>query len=209
LIESGVIGLELFALTIFGLGVLFFIGWIDKKYRFFHAESDYIVASDTDSMFVQALPVINHRNPEIDNNDDKAIIEKVQEIAKEFQSKVNNYYDTLAKESFNSPIRHYLEMKMETVVKAAYWSKKRRYAQYIVNEEGVPVDKLDFKGLELMKSNFPRKFKAFGTNLIKEIMYCNKDVAHCTMGINLDGVMKLAFDNGNTKSEYYLVAKEL
>jgi hypothetical protein len=29
------------------------------------------------------------------------------------------------------------------------------------------------------------------------------------MGINLDGVMKLAFDNGKTKSEYYLVAKEL
>ena len=137
-------------------------------------ESDYIVASDTDSMFVQALPIINHRNPEIDNNDDEAIIGKVQEIAKEFQSKVNNYYDILAKESFNSPLKHYLEMKMETVVKAAYWSKKRRYAQYIVNEEGVSVNKLDFKGLELMKSNFPKKFKAFGTNLIKEIMFGKK-----------------------------------
>lgn len=137
-------------------------------------QNDYIVASDTDSMFVQALPIINHRHPEIDNNDDEAIIEKVQEIAKEFQAKVNKYYDTLAKESFNSPIRHYLEMKMETVVKAAYWSKKRRYAQYIVNEEGVSVSKLDFKGLELMKSNFPKKFKAFGTNLIKEIMFGKK-----------------------------------
>jgi len=137
-------------------------------------ESDYIVASDTDSMFVQALPIINHRNPEIDNNNDEAIIGKVQEIAKEFQSKVNNYYDILAKESFNSPLKHYLEMKMETVVKAAYWSKKRRYAQYIVNEEGVSVNKLDFKGLELMKSNFPKKFKAFGTNLIKEIMFGKK-----------------------------------
>jgi hypothetical protein len=29
------------------------------------------------------------------------------------------------------------------------------------------------------------------------------------MGINLDGIMKLAFDNGSIKSEYYLVAKEL
>lgn len=63
---------------------------------------------------------------------------------------------------------------METVVKAAYWSKKRRYAQYIVNEEGVPVNKLDFKGLELMKSNFPKKFRNFGTNLIKEIMFGKK-----------------------------------
>ena len=138
------------------------------------SEKDYIVASDTDSMFVEALPIINHRHPEIDNNDDESIIEKVQEIAKEFQGKVNKHYDNLSKESFNSPLRHYLEMKMETVVKAAYWSKKRRYAQYIVNEEGVPVNKLDFKGLELMKSNFPKKFKAFGTNLIKEIMFGKK-----------------------------------
>jgi hypothetical protein len=45
--------------------------------------------------------------------------------------------------------------------------------------------------------------------MIKEIMYCNKDVAHCTMGINLDGIMKLAFDNGSIKSEYYVIAKEL
>jgi len=40
-------------------------------------------------------------------------------------------------------------------------------------------------------------------------MYCNKDVANCTMGINLDGIMRLAFDNGKMQSEYYIVAKEL
>jgi hypothetical protein len=29
------------------------------------------------------------------------------------------------------------------------------------------------------------------------------------MGINLDGIMRLAFDSGNIKSEYYVVAKEI
>ena len=138
------------------------------------SNNEYIVASDTDSMFVQALPLIEYRYPEIDINDDDAVIDKVQKIANEFQGKINKYYDILSKESFNSPLRHFLEMKMETVVKSAYWSKKRRYAQYIVNEEGVPVNKLDFKGLELMKSNFPKKFRNFGTNLIKEIMFGKK-----------------------------------
>jgi len=138
------------------------------------SNDDYIVASDTDSMFVQALPIIEHRYPEIDINDDDAVIDKVQKIANEFQGKINKYYDIISKDCFNSPLRHFLEMKMETVVKSAYWSKKRRYAQYIVNEEGVPVNKLDFKGLELMKSNFPKKFRNFGTNLIKEIMFGKK-----------------------------------
>jgi hypothetical protein len=40
-------------------------------------------------------------------------------------------------------------------------------------------------------------------------MYCNKDVPNGVMGINLDGVMRLFFDSGKLKSEYYLVAKEL
>jgi hypothetical protein len=29
------------------------------------------------------------------------------------------------------------------------------------------------------------------------------------MEINLDGIMRLAFDNGSIKSEYYVIAKEL
>jgi hypothetical protein len=40
-------------------------------------------------------------------------------------------------------------------------------------------------------------------------MYCNKDVAIVLWGINLEGIMKLSFDNGSIKSEYYIVAKEL
>jgi hypothetical protein len=44
--------------------------------------------------------------------------------------------------------------------------------------------------------------------MIKEVMYCNKDVANCTMKISLDGIMNLNFDNGNIKSEYYIIAKD-
>ena len=71
-------------------------------------------------------------------------------------------------------------------------------------------NKVSFYLPDITTNNLPVEFKAhYNSNLIKEIMYCNKDVANCTMGINLDGVMRLYFDNGNLKSEYYLVAKEL
>jgi len=71
-------------------------------------------------------------------------------------------------------------------------------------------NKVSFYLPNIETNDLPPMFKVhYNSNLIKEIMYCNKDVANCIMGINLDGVMKLAFDNGNTKSEYYLVAKEL
>ena len=71
-------------------------------------------------------------------------------------------------------------------------------------------NKVSFYLPDITTNNLPNDFKVhYNSNLIKEIMYCNKDVANCTMGINLDGIMKLAFDNGSIKSEYYLVAKEL
>jgi len=71
-------------------------------------------------------------------------------------------------------------------------------------------NKVSFYLPDIETTDLPPMFKVhYNSNLIKEIMYCNKDVANCIMGINLDGVMKLAFDNGSIKSEYYLVAKEL
>jgi hypothetical protein len=45
--------------------------------------------------------------------------------------------------------------------------------------------------------------------MIKEIMYCNKDMAGGTISINLEGIMELTFENENLKSTYYLVSKEI
>jgi hypothetical protein len=71
-------------------------------------------------------------------------------------------------------------------------------------------NKVSFYLPDIETNNLPDNFKAhYNSNLIKEIMYCNKDVSSGVMGINLDGVMRLYFDNGNLKSEYFVVAKEL
>lgn len=48
----------------------------------------------------------------------------------------------------------------------------------------------------------------YNSEMIKEIMYCNKDMASGKMSIDLEGIMKLEFENDNLKSTYYLVSKE-
>jgi phenylalanine-4-hydroxylase len=48
----------------------------------------------------------------------------------------------------------------------------------------------------------------YNSNMIKEIMYCNKDMASGKMSIDLEGVMKLEFENENIQSVYYVIAKE-
>lgn len=65
---------------------------------------------------------------------------------------------------------HRLEIKQELVSKSGFWVAKKRYAQLILNEEGVqlPEPHLDVKGLDVVRSNFPKAFRTFmGDFLIK------------------------------------------
>jgi len=135
---------------------------------------DYIITSDTDSLFIHVKDLLLHRFPNIDLNNREEVVPKILEIASELQKVCNENLHTLVQELFNVKYPeepHYFELKQEVVLDRGYFAGKRRYAQHIVNKEGVPTDELDVKGLDLMKSNFPPLFKKFGEHLINEIMF--------------------------------------
>jgi hypothetical protein len=135
---------------------------------------DYIITSDTDSLFIQVKDLLLHRFPDIDLNNREEVVPKVLEIAAELQKACNENLHTIVQELFNVKYPeepHYFELKQEVVLDRGYFAGKRRYAQHIVNKEGVPTDELDVKGLDLMKSNFPPLFKKFGEHIINEIMF--------------------------------------
>jgi DNA polymerase elongation subunit (family B) len=135
---------------------------------------DNIITSDTDSLFIHVKDLLLHRFPDIDINNREEVVPKVLEIASELQKVCNNYLNTLVQELFNIKFPdepHYFELKQEVVLDRGYFAGKRRYAMHIVNKEGVTVDELDVKGLDLMKSNFPPIFRKFGEHIINEIMF--------------------------------------
>lgn len=127
---------------------------------------DHCIASDTDSCFFSAEPLINKLGLE----KEEEIIEKVREVAHKYSIALNKQMDVFSSKLFNVK-KHKFDFKTESILKSAYWAGKRRYAQYIVDKEGVKVEELDMKGLDLMKSNFPPLFKKFGEGIIKDIMF--------------------------------------
>jgi len=137
-------------------------------------DKDYIVTSDTDSLFIQCKDLILSRKPELATADQETIVQEVLKVATEVQKLANDNLHILVQELFNVKYPnepHYFELKQEVVLDRGYFAGKRRYAQHIVNKEGVPVNELDVKGLDLMKSNFPPLFKQFGEHIINEIMF--------------------------------------
>ena len=130
---------------------------------------DYNIYIDTDSCFFSALPLVKHRFPEIDVNDDEKMTEKIYEIANESQEFINSFYDIFSKRFFNID-KHRFEIKQEMIAKSGMWVAKKRYAQWIIADNGVRVDKLDVKGLDVVRSSFPKAFQKFMSNLLISIL---------------------------------------
>ena len=135
-------------------------------------ETNHIKISDTDSLFIGLRPVLEHiksQGIEInDTNKNEIILKLANQIQEESNANLNN----ISKNLFNiKPNTHYFQLKQEVICAGVLTTGKRRYAMYVTNKEGVPVEELDMKGLELMKSNMNKLFKKFGENLIKDVLF--------------------------------------
>ena len=132
-------------------------------------DKDYVVTSDTDSLFIQVKDLVLQRYPETKTKDE--YIKAVLEIATEVQKHANANIERVAREKFNIKGDHYFELKQEVVIERGYFAGKRRYAMYIVNKEGVTVDEMVMMGLDLMKSNMTPMYRKFGEELLQQIMF--------------------------------------
>jgi hypothetical protein len=129
------------------------------------------VASDTDSAYFTLTKIIQKIYPDSDSWDKKERIKVLLKLTDKIQERANNNLDNISKEFFNIQTKHHFVLKQEVIAEKAYWAGKRRYAMYIVNKEGLEIEELEMKGLDIMKSNFPPLFKNFGEELLKNILF--------------------------------------
>ena len=182
----GVLGLKTFrfhdldnaaAITSTGQSVIKFSAKVINAYYKKEVGKDYFINAngnkaefsfytDTDSTFVSSLPLIEKRYPDFDESDEKFMIEKTNDIASEIQAHVNKMYDQYAIH-FHNTFDHRWEIKQEYVAKSGLWIAKKRYAQWVIFKEGKPTDKMDIKGLDVVRSSFPTEFKT----IMKETLW--------------------------------------
>jgi len=182
----GVLGLKTFrfydmdnagAITAVGQSIIKFTGKCINRYyekeigqpQTVNAEGlpvDYAFYTDTDSCFISALPLIKFRNPDADYTDEQFMIDQTNGIADEVQKHINMLYGQYAKVFLNTD-KHRFQIKQEYVAKSGLWVAKKRYAQWVIYKEGKPTDKLDIKGMDVVRSSFPEDFK----KIMKEVLW--------------------------------------
>jgi DNA polymerase elongation subunit (family B) len=142
-------------------------------------EKDYVIYVDTDSNFFSAMPIIKmmetKQNRVLTYEEKSAITFKTSQAVEKY---INDSFDEFAKQYCNVDT-HFWTFKQEYVAEAAVWFAKKRYAQKIISEKGVSISditkgakqfKLDVKGLDVIRSNFPRKFREYMSSLLMKIL---------------------------------------
>ncbi len=89
-------------------------------------EKDYVVTSDTDSLFIQVKDLALRRHPELATAGKEEWIKVILEIATEIQKAANENIDRVTREYFNVGTRdHYFELKQEVIIERGYFAGKR------------------------------------------------------------------------------------
>ena len=160
---------------------------------------DYVITVDTDSQISSSLPLIINRFPEvisqiklpdnipiyllqyfeskkieipkvIENTYDKQfMIEQSIKIAVEIQDYINSFFDKYAK-TFHNIDNHVFNIKQEWVGDSSLFVAKKRYIIRLVNKEGNNCNKLEIKGIDIVRSNFPKLFKEFMQTFLINIL---------------------------------------
>ena len=132
------------------------IRWIEKKMNLFMNKVcktkgvDYVVASDTDSIYVTFEKLI----PE--GSDELEAVKLIDQFCEnKIQHYINSCYDELA--GMMNAYQQKMQMKRETIANKGIWRKKKMYILNAWNVEGVQYDKpkLKIQGIEAVRSSTP------------------------------------------------------
>lgn len=142
-------------------------------------DKEYVIYVDTDSNYFSAKPIIDMMEGklgrELSKQEKTDITFKTSQIVEKY---INDSFDEYAKKVHNSDT-HYLSIKQEYVSESGLWIAKKRYAQKIITEKGVSIAqltngkkewKLDVKGMDVVRSNFPKAFREFMSTILIDIL---------------------------------------
>jgi DNA polymerase elongation subunit (family B) len=132
------------------------IRWIEKKMNQFMNKVcktkgiDFVVASDTDSIYVTFDRLIPAGSDELEA---VKLIDQFCET--KIQHYINSCYDELA--GMMNAYQQKMQMKRETIANKGIWRKKKMYILNAWNVEGVQYDKpkLKIQGIEAVRSSTP------------------------------------------------------
>ena len=152
------------------------IRWIENKMNNYlnkilkTEEIDYVIASDTDSIYLNLGPLVQTIFKGREENAERIVsfLNKVCEV--EFEKYISDSYQTLA--SYVNAYDQKMFMKRENIAERGIWTAKKRYILNVWDSEGVRYEepKLKMMGIEAVKSSTPAPCRKMIKDALKLMM---------------------------------------
>ena len=139
------------------------IRWIENEINIYlnkllqTEKFDYVIASDTDSIYLNLGPLVEKF---FKNKDKQSVVNILDKICKEkLEPFIDCSYQELA--SYVSAYDQKMFMKRENIADRGIWTAKKRYILNVWNSEGVAYKepKMKIMGLETARSSVPQFFR--------------------------------------------------
>ena len=157
------------------------IRWIEGKVNGYlnnllqTQDVDYVVASDTDSIYLNLGPLVNKFLAS--KSGDKAAV--VGLLDKVCQDKLEPFIEKSYKElaSYVNAYSQKMQMKRENIADRGIWTAKKRYILNVWDSEGVRYEepKLKIMGIEAVKSSTPAPCRTMIKDALKLMMNGTED----------------------------------
>jgi len=132
--------------------------------RLLNTDKDYVIAIDTDSIYVNFEAFVNKFNP----NDPIKFLD--ESCSKHFGKVLSDALENIFKET--NSFENRMVMEREVIADRGIWTAKKRYILNVHNSEGVQYDepKLKIMGIEAIKSSTPEVCRAKFKEIFKLII---------------------------------------
>ena len=161
--------------------------------KVYNIDYDVVIYGDTDSFYFNAKPLSDAIIGEDGDLNDLDNIDKICKEGDRFAKIINKFcFEKIVKDKLHSTM-DWIQFKREMFSSGAMFFKKKRYIARVRNDEGVPVDKFKYVGVELTRQEIPpivkSKLKEFVEVSFKE--YWDNNKAQEKMGEIYDWFLKL------------------
>ena len=158
------------------LGGQFSIRWIENKMNIYinkilkTKEVDYVIASDTDSIYLHMGPLVEtvYKGREKTTEGIVSFLDKICDV--ELEKYISSSYEALA--TYVNAYEQKMFMKRETIAERGIWTAKKRYILNAWDIEGVRFaePKLKMMGIEAVKSSTPAPCRTLIRDALKVIL---------------------------------------
>lgn len=130
---------------------------------------DPIIYNDTDSSYISIKPIVDAKQIEFVDDQNK-ITEDVYIHAQKIEDYLNKEITKWSRLSLNSLDSRFV-FKRECICDVGVFLQKKRYVLHVLDDEGIPVNKYKYTGVEVVRSTIPNAIKPYVKEIIETMLH--------------------------------------